>query len=48
MQFSYSIVIRTLGNTGEKYRRMLEALRADTKTLRSKRSAVADHFGRSV
>ncbi len=30
MQFSYSIVIRTLGNTGEKYRRMLEAISRQT------------------
>ncbi len=28
--FSYSIVIRTLGNTGEKYRRMLEAISRQT------------------
>ncbi|MBP3763009.1 MAG: glycosyltransferase [Bacteroidales bacterium] len=30
MQFSYSIVIRTLGNTGEKYHRMLEAIGRQT------------------
>jgi GT2 family glycosyltransferase len=30
MTFSYSIVIRTLGNTGEKYRRMLEAIGRQT------------------
>lgn len=30
MTFSYSIVIRTLGNTGEKYRRMLDAIGRQT------------------
>ncbi len=30
MTFSYSIVIRTLGNTGEKYRRMLDAISRQT------------------
>ncbi|MCQ2307204.1 MAG: hypothetical protein MJ000_06545 [Bacteroidales bacterium] len=30
MDFSYSVVIRTLGNSGEKYQKLLDSIRSQT------------------
>lgn len=44
--FSYSVVIRTLGNTGEKYQRMLQAI--DRQTVQPKEIVVALPHGYSL